>query len=113
MSNNRQEISGYRIMWVEFRAQNGIVTQADKRLLARYGMDYRGQRGCKAFRYWAGDMEKLKQHIASIKQERLSKAYEVRFFTDKQYALAKEETGYEIPFTTKQEKEMFIIGKNK
>lgn len=108
--NATKEWSAYKLFWIEYRAVKGRVTKADAKVLSKNGRlasvpvitpdRLYDHFPCR---------EKAEEWVSMIKKEKLVKKYEVRFFTDKQYSLAKKENGYAIPFTSKQEKEMFVI----
>ena len=108
--NENKEWSAYKLCWVEYRAVEGKVKKTDAKILSKSGQ-------LASVSFYTPDRlydhfpsrEKAEEWVSMINKEKLSKKYEVRFFTDKQYSLAKKENGYAIPFTSKQEKEMFVI----
>lgn len=102
--------SPYQITWVEFRATKGIVTLKDKRLFSNGRYIDRTQ--STTYKVWFSCKESAERYVSRIKTNRLSKAYEVRYFNDKQFALAKESEGYAIHFTKRQNEQMFVIGRN-
>ena len=96
-------LNPYQITWIEIRPIEGrVVTKADARKM-RCVCVHRNGYGYAHF----GNKERA---IEWLRTERnLSKKYEARLFTDKQFCMAKEETGYAIPFTTKQNNEVYYI----
>lgn len=105
-------LSSYKIVWVEFRAQKGNVTKKDSKILmdSAFGDSY-GKNARKHFASEESARKYLKEKAEAFKK--LSKMYEVRLFCDKQYSMAQYsdiEKGFVIPFTKKQESEMFLIG---
>lgn len=109
---NVETLSPYKIWWIEFRAQKGIVTQKDARILKKYDFGGRNRRNLlehfpskdAAEKYLAEKAEDFKK---------LSKRYEVRICTDKQFGNGRVDMANNIvviDFTTKQNEEMFVIG---
>lgn len=106
-------LSPYKIFWVEFRAQKGRVTKKDAKILLSnvFAWDSYGKNALKHFASKESACEYLEKKAESFKK--LSKAYEVRLCTDKQYGMAKcdfKNRFVKVPFTQKQESEMYIIG---
>lgn len=108
------EISAYKITWIEFRSVNGKEIPKNDLKVIRSGYT---QRNCidksKLFLHFMTS-ERAIDYVKNIQQNNLSAAYEVRFFTDEQFELSEvdfKSKTHEIPFTSKQENEMFIIGK--
>lgn len=95
--------SPYKITWIEIRPMTGrTVTAADARKMRNVCVHRNG------FGY--AHFPNKKSALEWLHTERkLSKKYEARLFTDKQFGMAKEENGYAIPFTTKQYNEVFIF----
>lgn len=106
-------LSPYRIYWVEFRAQKGRVTKKDAKILLS-DVSRWSSYGKNALKHFASKecaYDYLKEKVESFRK--LSKAYEVRMLTDKQYSMAKcdfKNRFINVPFTQKQESEMFVIG---
>lgn len=96
--------SAYRITWVELRPATGYkMTKADANkcgAIVRHNNGY----GYMHFASRERALEWLKTHHS------LSKVYECRLFTDKQFGMAQASTGYAIPFTSKQYSEVFYVG---
>lgn len=98
----------YTIQWIEFRAVKGIVTAHDKKQLLDVPQ-HPGARQTRVFR-WFRTRELCLKFIERVKSMRLDKHYEVRMFTDRQFALARTgSNGAVIPFTKKQEAEMLVV----
>lgn len=95
-------LSAYKITWVEVRPQTGrkVTTRDAKRL----GVITR--RNGYGYMHFANK----ERALAWLSQPRnLSKAYECRLFTDKQFGMAKEVDGYAIPFTMKQNNDVYYL----
>ena len=107
-------LSPYKIYWIEFRALNGIVTKKDEKILSqlRYTSFGKNRRNyLKHFPSEAYAKQYLSENAEAFKK--LSKSYEVRLCTDKQFSLGSvdyDNNIVNIHFTKKQESEMFIIG---
>lgn len=100
------EISAYKITWIELRATDGVASIADKNKLKKlWSISNDKTSLLKHF----GCKENAIAEIERIKKISLRKQYEVRLFTDKQFGMAKCDDGYKIPFTKKQNDDMFII----
>ena len=110
-------LNQYTITWIEFRPIKGIATKADcKKMKVGHHMpkQYNG------YAYDVFQSEEFAKHYidllrVNLKVRKLSKKYEVRMFTDKQFGrkdLSKsvEGEGYPIEFTLKQSEEMIILG---
>lgn len=95
--------STYQITWIEVRPITGrTVTAADVRKMRNVCVHRNG------FGY--AHFPNKKSALEWLRTERkLSKKYEARLFTDKQFGMAKEENGYAIPFTTEQYNEVFTF----
>ena len=109
---NVETLSPYKIWWIEFRAQKGIVTRKDAKIFNKYS--------------FGGNLRNLMLHFASRTDaekyliekkddfKRLSKSYEVRMCTDKQFSMSYVDIQsriLRIKFTSKQNAEMIVIGK--
>lgn len=100
------EFSAYKITWIELRSTDGVASIADKNKLKKLWSMSNDKTsllnhfGCK---------ENALAEIERIKKINLRKHYEVRLCTDKQFGMAKCDDGYKIPFTKKQNDDMFII----
>ena len=100
------EISAYKITWIELRSTDGVASIADKNKLKNlWSISNDKTSLLKHF----GCKENAIAEIERIKKISLRKQYEVRLFTDKQFGMAKCDNGYKIPFTKKQNEDMFII----
>lgn len=109
---NANTFSAYKIWWIEFRAQKGIVTKKDAKILKKYDFGGRNRRNLLEHFASKDDAEK---YLADKAEDfkKLSKKYEVRMCTDKQFGLGRVDMDNNIvviDFTTKQNNEMFVIG---
>ena len=102
--------SAYKITWIEFRPVSGKATRKD----------------CDAFAGWRSDLHSADIHtrcyykhfpskekaLAYLKNfdRKLTKRYECRIFTDKQFGMRTPETGYAVPFTAKQFEDVYVLG---
>lgn len=105
------KISAYKVVWVEFRAQKGIVTKKDAKILRKYTVGRQWSNGDRIQEHFASKDMAL-AYLDSKREDfkKLGKRYEVRICTDKQFSLGHMENRSNIiPFTTKQNNEMFII----
>lgn len=99
------ELSKYKVWWAEFKPTTGrYVAKRDQYTLG--AITY--TRRLKTFRKHFGSKEVAVKYLTSF-DKYLDKHYEVRLFTDAQFAAAKEETGYAIPYTKKQLNEVYYI----
>lgn len=105
LSSNR-----YRVTWVEFRPESGIATKADIRKLdsfvPRYGSACDIHTGCH-YKWFACKTDAV--NFLQNFSKKLSKRYECRLFTDKQFGDRNEKDGHKVHFTKKQENEVFYI----
>ena len=103
---NMKKLSPYKVYWAEFTPLSGrVVTGHDQKALGSIW----ARKNQKVYRMWFGSKEKAIEYLKTF-SGKLDKRYAVRLFTDKQFSLAKRETGYAIPFTEKQKKEVYYIG---
>ena len=110
--------SPYKIAWIEFRATKGVVTKKDRTILTKFHLSHLS--GTREYMHFP-TKEKAEEYLATIQTNKLTKSYEVRIFTDKQFGMMKldvdksrfDDSKYHIPFTEAQEKEMKIIGNKK
>ena len=103
----RIEFSPYKIYWAEFIPTTGkYVTKQDIAALGH--KSYVGIHN-KTWRKHFPSKEKAIAFITNF-NGKLSKRYKVLLFTDKQFGMAKQETGYAIPYTQKQLNEPYYIG---
>lgn len=103
-----EKISAYKVTWVEFRAQKGIVTKKDAKILLKHAnnMWKHGDRIQEHF----GNKESALEYLRTKDFSKLGKKYEVRICTDKQFSQGHYEKGSNIiEFTKKQNQEMYII----
>lgn len=111
---NATNLSAYQIFWIEFRATSGIVTKKDIRVLSKSPIsDCKYASGNKNLLQHFATKQAALDYIETVKanQYRLGKKYEVRICSDRQFGLSKKEGNFfVIPFTAKQENEMFTIG---
>lgn len=102
--------SKYQITWIEFRPENGIATKQDINKIdrifgySRHACDI--HTGC--YYKWFGSKENALEFLKNF-DKKMSKRYECRLFTDKQYGDRKESEGYKVKFTKKQESEVYYI----
>lgn len=92
-------LSPYQVLWLEFIPVKGIVTKHDQKLL---GSPRIVGKSPKTFRKPVGTREAGLAFIESLGCKQLDKHYTCRFFTDKQFGMAKESEGYAIHYTQKQ-----------
>lgn len=102
-------LSPYKVSWIEFKAIKGIVTQRDAKVLRKYNTFPKGVKFGKTIYEWFADKESAQEYLKTRDFSKLSKKYEARIFTDKQFSMTTCPT-YEVKFTSKQEKEMIVIG---
>ena len=95
-------LSAYKITWVEVRPTTGRkVTQSDAK---RLGVSvHRNGYGYLHF----GNIDRAKAWLNEPRN--LSKRYECRLFSDRQFSMASPANNYAIPFTTKQYNEVYYI----
>lgn len=91
--------SPYQILWLEFIPAKGIVTKHDQILLGATRIIGKSP---KTYRKPVGTREDGLAFIESLRSKQLDKHYTCRFFTDKQFGMAKESEGYAIHYTQKQ-----------
>lgn len=103
------QVSPYQIYWAEFTPVSGkYVTKQDIAKIKGYSNKYMGSYN-KNYRHPFANKEKAIEFLINF-NKKLSKRYMVRLFTDKQFAMAKQENGYAIPYTKKQLNEVYYIG---
>lgn len=108
MKNESIHLSAYAIYWVEFRPIKGIATIKDMQILGRDRLTHRDIYSGNCYMHF-GSIDAAKEHISAINSSKLSKHYEVRFFTDKQYGMRSEDSGYKVPFTAKQNDNVVVL----
>ena len=107
--NNAANLSAYKIYWAEFTPVTGkFVTKKDIIAIEGFNNGYIGRYNKSHRRHFASK-ERALEFINNF-NKKLSKRYMVRLFTDKQFGMAKQETGYAIPYTKKQLAEVYYIG---
>lgn len=100
------KLSAYEIYWAEFIPTTGrYVTKKDIKAMGDNPLGKHFTTYCKHF----PSKEKAIQFIIDF-NKKLSKRYRVLLCTDKQFGMAKQETGYAIPYTLKQLAEAYYIG---
>ena len=103
---NKPILSAYKIWWAEFTPTTGrVVTKHDQRKLGGIQV----WRGEKRFRRHFPSRDKALEFVTTF-SGKLDKRYAVRFFSDKQFSMAKESEGYAIPFTKKQMEDVHYVG---
>ena len=100
-------LSAYKITWVEFRPEKGKAAKRDCVAIAGFSIASADKNGC-YYRHF-GNRERAMAFLQSF-NKKLSKRYECRLFTDKQFGMRAIENGYAVPFTTKQSEEVIILG---
>ena len=107
--NNAANLSAYKIYWAEFTPVTGkYITKKDIATIQGYADRYIGRYNTNYRKHFASK-ERALEFINNF-NKKLSKRYMVRLFTDKQFGMAKQETGYAIPYTKKQLAEVYYIG---
>lgn len=102
-------ISAYKVMWVEFRAVKGIVTKKDAKILRKNAITRQWSCGDRIQEHF-GNKEAALEYLRTKDFSKLSKHYEVRLCTDKQFGMGSMENRSNIiNFTDKQNAEMYII----
>lgn len=99
-------LSSYIITWAEFFPAYGVVTKHDRRQIDGYSATI----GKSPKTYRKHFPSKL--HAVKFLHEfnkKLDKAYTVRLFTDRQFAMSKLSEGYRIPYTRKQWEETYEL----
>lgn len=105
MYNNN--LSPYKIVWVEFFPFYGYVTQHDQKQLG--AIETFSKR--KTHRECFQNKDVALNFLRSF-SKKLDKSYRCLISTDKQFGMAKEENNYEIKYTDKQKKEVFYLFKS-
>lgn len=100
-------LSPYKIVWVEFIPFYGYVTQHDQKQLG--AIETFSKR--KTHRECFQNKDVALNFLRSF-SKKLDKSYRCLISTDKQYEMAKEENNYEIQYTDKQKKEVFYLFKS-
>ena len=101
-------LSSYKLYWIELRPIKGIATLADrKRLGARWSNLPKSN--VNLYSHFI-NRESAERCLESLKRVKLGKAYEARLFTDKQFGMAEAADGYKIPFTAMQNANVVVIG---
>ena len=101
------ETSSYKIYWAEFTPMSGrVVTKHDRKCFGEILCGYTSTRN---YRKHFPSKEEAIEYLKTF-DKKLDKKYMVRLFTDKQFALAKQENGYAIPYTKKQLNEVYYVG---
>lgn len=100
-------LSPYKIYWVEIIPENGIVTKHDRKIFGEFRPAGKERTHRKHF----SSKEDAISWIKNFDASRLNKSYTCYLFTDKQFALAKAENGFAIPYTRKQLENPYTLGK--
>lgn len=98
-------LNRYKTTWAEITPTSGIVTRHDQKAFGQV-MIYRN---LQTLRKWFVNKEDAVNYVTNF-NKRLDKSYTVRFFTDKQFSMAKESENYRIEYTQKQLQEVYTIG---
>lgn len=101
---NNNNLSPYKIVWIEYIPSKGYVTKHDQKVLG--ALDAINK--LKSFKMCYSSKEAAMNFLRNFRK-RLDKNYRCLISTDKQFGMAKEENGYKIPYTEKQLKEVFIL----
>ena len=104
---NDINLSPYRIVWVEFTPSKGYVSQHDQK---QFGAALTIPKINKHYKWFTSKDEAVK-YLTSFRKP-LDKEYTCLICTDKQYGLAEASNDYEIPFTEKQNKEVYKLSRN-
>lgn len=105
-----RNLSAYKICWAEFTPVTGkYICKKDIIAIEGHIDRYIGSHNTNYRKHFASK-ERALEFINNF-NKKLSKPYMVRLFTDKQFGMAKQETGYAIPYTKKQLEEVYYIGK--
>lgn len=105
-----RNLSAYKICWAEFTPITGkYISKKDITAIEGHIDRYIGSHNTNYRKHFASK-ERALEFINNF-NKKLSKPYMVRLFTDKQFGMAKQETGYAIPYTKKQLEEVYYIGK--
>lgn len=105
---NGIKLSPYKIYWVELVPSKGIVTKHDRRLFGDILLRGTEKKHYKHFM----NKQRALDWLANFDATRLDKSYSCRLFTDKQFAMAKAEDNFAIPFTSKQLKDVYYLINN-
>lgn len=109
MTTNKVFLSPYKIFWVEFRPEYGRATKADCNKIEGWRCTYHiADRHTKCYYKHFASKEKAVDFLQNFNKT-LSKKYECRLFTDKQFGMRRQENGYKVPFTEKQRKNVYVI----
>ena len=100
-------LSPYKIVWVEFIPFYGYVTQHDQKQLG--AIETFSKR--KTYRECFQNKDVAINFLRSF-SKKLDKSYRCLISTDKQFGMAKEENNYKIQYTDKQKKEVFYLFKS-
>ena len=99
-------LSSYKLYWIELRPIKGIATLADRK---RLGVRWNRSLNNNMYSHFV-NRESAERCLESLKSVKLGKAYEARLFTDKQFGMAEAANEYAIPFTKMQNANMVVIG---
>lgn len=102
----KNQMSKYRITWIELCPESGIVTKHDRK---QFGDMLLLGKNLKHYLHFK-DRPTALNWLRTF-NKRLDKQYTCRLFTDAQFSKSRYEDGQMvIPFTTKQRNEVYIIG---
>lgn len=100
-----KNISPYKLYWVEFTPESGVITMHDQAVLGII----RPMRGSRQQLITFGSKEHALRFITTF-SKRLDKHYICRLFTDAQFGRATVQGGIiHIPFTKKQLEETYTL----
>ena len=102
-----EDFSHYNVTWVELVPSAGIVTKHDRRIFGEFRPAGKERTHRKHF----PSKEDAISWITNFDASRLDKSYTCYLFTDEQFAIAKAENGFEIPYTRKQLENPYTLGK--
>lgn len=103
-------LSPYKIVWVEFRPKYGKATKADCNKIEGWRCTYHtADLYTKCYYKYFSSKEKAIEFLQNF-NKKLSKKYECRMFTDKQFGMRCRENDYKVPFTKKQQNTFYVIG---
>ncbi len=103
------DLSAYRITWIEYRPIKGVATKKDIKKLSVMPRTNSADMYTRCLYDHFPTREKALAHLASLKGAKLTKAYECRLFTDKQFGMRRADNGYAVPFTKKQLNDATIL----
>lgn len=108
-NKKNRNLSPYRITWIEYRPINGVATRNDTKKLSVISRIRAVDRRTGCLYDHFPTRKKALAHLAALKGVKLTRTYECRLFTDKQFGMRRADNGYAVPFTQKQYNEVIIL----